>query len=80
MRDPFYINNKTPSITLEVMMPDCKTFDEFEEKISDEFLADDNRVGHFLGRLMDHYDKKNATVSRDADLYARGYKTLIKPE
>ena len=66
-KEPFYINNKmTP--TLEMQIVDMDTFEEFEAEFSDEFLADDDRVGNYLDQLLWHYKKDSATVSREAGL------------
>lgn len=67
MEEVFYINNKmTPR--LEELIRTMKTFDEFEQKFSDEFLADDDRVGNYLQDIMFKYDKDYATVSKGAGL------------
>lgn len=67
-RNTFYLNNKMQSIRLEFMLEGCESFDEFEKQFSDEFLADDNRAGTYLERLMLKYDKANATLSKEAGL------------
>ena len=65
--EPFYKNNgMTP--TLEDMIKNINTFEEFEEKFSDEFLKDDDRIGNYLNELMWKYDKDNATISKKAGL------------
>ena len=65
--EPFYKNNgMTP--TLEDMIKNINTFKEFEEKFSDEFLKDDDRIGNYLNELMWKYDKDNATISKKAGL------------
>lgn len=71
MKEVFYINNKmTPR--LEDLIQKMNTFEEFEQKFSDEFLADDDRVGNYLQELMWKYQKDAATVSENAQL-ARSY-------
>ena len=66
-QEPFYINNRmTPR--LEDLIRTISTFEEFEERFSDEFLADDDRVGNYLRELMRNYDKDYATVSQEAGL------------
>ena len=72
MTNTFYLNNKMQSIRLEYMLEGCDSFDEFEKRFPDEFLADDNRAGTYLDRLMIKYDKANATLSEEAGL-ARSY-------
>ena len=65
--DTFYINNKmTP--TLEMLIESVDTFEEFEAKFSDEFLADDDRIGNYLGQLLNKYGRDHATISREAGL------------
>ena len=66
-RDTFYINNKM-STSLEYYIRDCKTFDDFEKKYSDEFLDEDARVGNYLDELLYKYEKNQATVSELAGL------------
>ena len=65
--DTFYINNKMTS-TLEMLIERVDTFEEFEAKFSDEFLADDDRIGNYLGQLLNKYDRDHATISREAGL------------
>ena len=60
--DTFYRNNKM-SASLEHYIRDCHTFDEFEERYSDEFLDEDARVGNYLDDLLYKYKKNQATVS-----------------
>ena len=65
--EPFYKNNgMTP--TLEDMIKNINTFEEFEEKFSVEFLKYDDLIGNYLNELMWKYDKDNATISKKAGL------------
>ena len=68
----FYLHKKYPSIRIEMMLNDCNSFEEFEALVEDQFLADDNKAGHYLERLMMKYDVKAAKLSEDAGL-ARSY-------
>lgn len=64
-KDAFYISNKmTP--TLEDMITQINTFEEFEERFSDEFLDDDDRVCNYLRELTYKYDVKLAPISHEA--------------
>lgn len=56
------------SSTLEGMIKNIDTFDEFEKKFSDEFLADDDRVGNYLEKLIWKYDRDFSSVSYKAGL------------
>ena len=62
-RDTFNINNKM-STSLEYYISDCKTFDDFEKKYSDEFLDEDARVGNYLDELLYKYEKKSSYCIR----------------
>ena len=62
-----YISNKM-SLTLEGMIKNIDTFDEFEKRFSDEFLADDDRVGNYLRELIWKYDRDFSSVSDKAGL------------
>lgn len=66
-KDLFYRNNRMTA-NLEWFIKDCDTFEEFENKFSDEFLDADTRIGDYLGDLLYHYDKKASVVSFDAHL------------
>lgn len=67
MKEVFYINNKmTPR--LEDLIKTMDTFEQFEQMFSDEFLADDDRVGNYLQEILWKYDKDAATISRYAGL------------
>lgn len=68
MKEVFYINNKmTP--TLEGLIQNIDTFDEFEKKFSDEMLADDDRVGNYLRELLWKYNVDYAAISSKAGLH-----------
>lgn len=68
MKEVFYINNKmTP--TLESLIQNIDTFDEFEKKFSDEMLADDDRVGNYLRELLWKYNVDYSAISRKAGLH-----------
>ena len=56
------------SIKLEYCLNGCDTFEEFEERFSEEFLKEDSRVGDYLRELLDEYDKKASVISFDAHL------------
>ena len=66
--EPFYRHKKLQSLQLEYMINDCSTFEQFEEKFSDEFLNEDNRVGDYLNELIWKYEADNATLSKKAGL------------
>lgn len=66
-QETFYKNNNmTP--TLEYLVEEISTFEEFEERFTDEFLREDARVGNYLEQLLWKYDKDAATVSQTAGL------------
>lgn len=67
VENSFYISNKM-SLTLEGMIQNIDTFDEFEKRFSDEFLADDDRVGNYLEKLIWKYDRDFSSVSDKAGL------------
>ena len=65
--ETFYINNKmTPR--LEHLIQNMNTFEEFEAAFSDEFLADDDRIGNYLDHLVWQYKKDMSTLSKEAGL------------
>ena len=66
-RDSFYINNRM-SASLEMMISNIDTLEEFEQAFPDEFLNDDAHIGNYLGELLDKYDKKASVVSVEAML------------
>ena len=66
-RESFYVNNGN-SVPMEYMIEDVQTFEEFENRFSDEFLDQDDQISNWLGDLMFKYDKDCATVSVDAGL------------
>lgn len=59
----FYINNKMTS-RLEHFLNDIHSFEEFEERFSEEFLKEDCRVGNYLRELIHKYAGINAKLSR----------------
>lgn len=59
---------KYPTITLEDMIETCNTFEDFENKCTEEMLKDDRRVGYYLQDLVERYEKKYSTLSEDAML------------
>lgn len=66
-QEPFYINNNmTPRLEDEICGID--SFEEFEARFSDEFLADDDRVGNYLQELLWKYDQDQAKTSKLAGL------------
>ena len=65
--DSFYINNKMMP-TLEMLISEIDTFEEFEQRFSEEFLDEDSRVGNYLNRLLWQYEKDAATISAMAGL------------
>ena len=56
------------TISLERMIDNCESFEEFEEHFPDEMLKDDRRVGYYLADLVERYDKKYSKLSEDAML------------
>ena len=67
-KELFYQHNRYQSISIEMMLESCATFEEFEAKFSDELLAEDGRVGQYLQELLIKYDKKNTVISERAGL------------
>ncbi len=63
MKQEFFYQNHKTSIQLEDCLKGCHSFEEFEKKVSDEFLNEDTRVGDYLSDLLDQYDKSAAGVS-----------------
>ncbi|MGN1419538.1 MAG: hypothetical protein ACI4W6_09435 [Acutalibacteraceae bacterium] len=66
--DSFYYTNKM-SVTLEGMITQIDTFEEFEKRFSDDFLNDDCRIGDYLSMLMTKYNKRDCVVSGEAGLH-----------
>lgn len=64
--DFFYDSHKLGTMKLEHYLSKFNSFDEFEQKFSDEFLNDDCRVGDFLSDLLYKYDMKASVVSNAA--------------
>ena len=75
MEECFYRSSRQ-SVMLECMIDRFKSYEEFENYFSDEFLNDDTRVGNYLDKLLVKYDKRASAVSEDAGL-ATGYVGLI---
>lgn len=67
--DRFFMSRRLQSITLESMLMGCDTFEEFERKVTDEFLNEENKVGNYLQQLVWKYGADNATVSQKAGLH-----------
>ena len=65
--DSFYINNHMTA-PLESFLKRCKTYEDFEDQFSDEFLSEDGRIGQYLDHLLYQHDKKASVVSFDAHL------------
>lgn len=63
MSDFEFYRGKYESITLESILVGCKDFDEFERVCSDDLRMADRRVGVYLAKLLDKYDKKASVVS-----------------
>lgn len=66
--EEFFFNANEMTVPMEVYIRQCRSFDEFEEKYLDQFVANDDRVGQYLQKLLWKYDKDQATVSTDAGL------------
>ena len=66
-RELFYQSSKT-SMQLQGHLERFHSFDEFEKVFSQDMLNDDRRVGDYLAKLLDKYDKKASAVSEDAHL------------
>lgn len=63
----FYINNRmTP--TLEQLIENIDTLEEFEKRYPTEFLNDDSHIGNYLDELVYKYDKKASRLSIEAGL------------
>ena len=65
--DSFYINNHMTA-HLESFLKRCKTYEDFENQFSDEFLSEDGRIGQYLDQLLYQHDEKASVVSFDAHL------------
>ena len=66
--ETFFYNANGMTIPMEEYIRQCNTFDEFEARYLDQFVANDDRVGQYLEKLLWKYDKNQATVSKDAGL------------
>jgi len=66
-KDSFYINNRM-SASLEMMISNIDTLEDFEQAFPDEFLNDDAHIGNYLGEFLNKYDKKASVVSVEAML------------
>lgn len=69
LENPFYMSKQTQSCRLEFMIEQCNSFEDFEKRFPDEFLADDERAGNYLDKLMVKYEQKAATLSEAAGLH-----------
>ena len=67
--DAFYITNHM-TMTLEWMINEIDSLEEFEKKFPSEFLANDDHVGEYLQSLLWKYDQKASVVSTNAMLAA----------
>lgn len=67
--DVFYRNN-IMTAALEFYIKECRSFEDFEKRFSDEFLNEDSRIGNFLADLLCKYDLKASSVSEKACLHA----------
>lgn len=66
-KELFYCSNKT-SVTMESLIKNFSSYEDFESEFSDEFLNDDSRIGNYLADLLYKYDKKASVVSVEAGL------------
>ena len=66
-QEPFYRNNHM-TMTLELSLDGCDSFDDFEKRYPEEFLNEDTQIGNYLADLLYKYDKRAAAVSKDAGL------------
>lgn len=66
MNDLFFRNHQT--MLLEYAIESMNSFDEFEQRFTDDFLNEDTRTGDYLQQLLFKYDKDAATVSFEAGL------------
>lgn len=66
-RETFYFNNRM-SATLEEMITEIDTLEEFEERYTYDFLKDGVHVGDYLRELLNKYDKKAVSISKEAML------------
>ena len=65
--EPFYRNNHMTA-SLDHSIDRYETFEDFEKRWSDELLNEDSRIGDYLDSLLMKYDKRAASVSKDAGL------------
>jgi hypothetical protein len=75
LEEVFFQSNKT-SMTLESILRQCDSFDEFEEKCSDDMLNSDCRTSIYLMRLLEKYHWKTSAASEAAEM-STGYLGLI---
>ena len=66
--ETFFYNANGMTIPMEEYIRECNSFAEFEARYLDQFVANDDRVGQYLEKLLWKYDKNQATVSKDAGL------------
>lgn len=75
LNEVFFRSNKT-SITLEGLLRQCESFDQFEKMCSDDMLNSDYRTSIYLMRLLDKYGWKTSAASEAAEM-STGYLGLI---
>ena len=66
--DAFYFTNRM-TVTLEWMINEIDSLEEFEKRFPSEFLANDDHVGNYLDRLLCKYKQKASVVSENAILH-----------
>lgn len=66
--ETFFYNANGMTIPMEAYIQKCNTYAEFEARYLDQFVANDDRVGQYLEKLLWKYDKNQATVSKEAGL------------
>ncbi len=68
MAADFFYRNNNMTAPLEHFIRQCNSYEEFENRFSDEFLNEDARIGNYLSDLIYKYDKKASVVSFEAHL------------
>ena len=76
MPDEVFFRSDRTSVTLESLLWQCGSYDEFEKQCSDDMLNSDCRTSIYLMKLLEKYGKKISEVSEDAEMSA-GYFGLI---
>ena len=66
--ETFFYNANRMTIPMEEFIRQCNSYDEFEARYLDQFVAHDDRVGQYLEKLLWKYDKNQATISELAGL------------